>query len=69
MNELNHGAGKGDKERSPGWRNNFDDIHFPPAEGFVRRGNRMVKVYNPGRKVVFNHPEKLPCGENSSCEG
>jgi hypothetical protein len=57
MNELNHTNGKGDKERSPGWRNNYDEINFPPAEGFVRRGNRMVKCYTPGRKAVFKFPE------------
>ena len=57
MNELNHGAGKGDKERSPGWRRNYDEISFPPASGFVRRGNRLVKVYDINRRVVFNHPE------------
>jgi hypothetical protein len=77
MDELNHGAGKGDKERSAGWRKNYDEIDFrqrlSPAEsdGFMRRGNRLVKCYTAGRKAVFNFPEApacpappypLPCG-------
>jgi len=69
MNELNHGSGKGDKERSPGWRKNFDEIAFPPSEGFVRRGNRLVKCYTPGRKAVFNFPEKPAVLEPLKCGG
>jgi hypothetical protein len=59
MNELNHSNGKGDKERSPGWRSRYDEITFPPAEGFARRGNRLVKTYTPGRVAVF---KSLACG-------
>lgn len=65
MNELNHNNGKGDKERSPGWRQNYDAIAFPPAEGFARRGNRLVKAYGTGRKAVFNFPE--PATKKCDC--
>jgi hypothetical protein len=56
MNELNHTNGKGDKERSPGWRNNYPDINFHRGEkpdGFARRGVRQVKCYTPGRTAKF----------------
>lgn len=67
MNELNHTAGKGDKERSPGWRKNYEEINFPPATGFARRGNRLVKAYG-GRKAVFNYPEINPStGHQEGC--
>jgi len=79
MNELNHGGGKGDKERSPGWRHNYDGIDFHRnawlEDGFARRGNRLVKVYDAGRQVEFRFPEAPPaniceCQERSSalCE-
>lgn len=50
MHELNHGAaGKGDKERSPGWRNNYDEIqNFKKngIPGLQRVGaNRFRKTY------------------------
>jgi len=59
MDELNHSAGKGDKERSPGWRRNYDEIDFHRSEatdGFARRGNRLVKAYG-GVVARFNFPE------------
>lgn len=31
MNELNHGPGKGDLDRSPRWRDNYNAISFPDA--------------------------------------
>jgi len=45
-----HGAGKGDAERSPGWRDNYDEILFPRdprvSDGFERKGvGRLVKRY------------------------
>ncbi len=61
MNELNHpGAGKGDKDRSPGWRANYDevDFHRDQSDGFTRRGNRLVKCYTPSRRAVFIFPDK-----------
>lgn len=45
---LNHGPGKGDKSRTvfnADWRAKFSEIHWPPAEGFVRRGNKLIKRY------------------------
>jgi hypothetical protein len=58
MDELNHSAGKGDKERSPGWRRNYDEIDFHRStrDGFARRGNRLVKAYG-GVVARFNFPE------------
>jgi hypothetical protein len=56
MQELNHTGGKGDKERSPGWRKRYDEIDFHRGEkssGFARRGNKLVKVYAPGRVAIF----------------
>ena len=44
---LNHGAGKGDKERSSKWRENYGEIYWgilnPP--GFIQRGTKQVKRY------------------------
>jgi hypothetical protein len=58
---LNHSAGKGDKERSPGWRANYSGIDFHRSEapdGFARRGNKQVKLYGqPGRVAKFVFPE------------
>ena len=61
MDELNHSAGKGDKERSPGWRRNYDEIDFHRStrDGFARRGNRLVKAYG-GRMARFTFPETPP---------
>jgi hypothetical protein len=54
-----HPAGKGDKERSPGWRGNYQEIDFhrDQPDGFSRRGNKQVKVYAPGRRAVFIHSQ------------
>ena len=68
MNELNHGPGKGSADRSPGYRRNIGEVDFHrPAtgdgEGFARRGNRLVKVYDKGRKAQFRFPEEASvCG-------
>jgi hypothetical protein len=57
MQELNHTGGKGDKERSHGWRKQYDEIDFHRGSeatgGFARRGNKLVKVYSPGRVAIF----------------
>lgn len=50
MNELNHGAGKGDKDRTrnaKAFRANYNLIAFPKTtSGFVPRGfGRQVKKY------------------------
>jgi hypothetical protein len=76
MNELNHTNGKGDKDRSPGWRDNYDAIDFHRGEatdGFSRRENRLVKTYTPGRRAVFTvacggtrcQPVGAPCNSQS----
>ncbi len=41
---FNHGPGKGDKERSSGWRANYDEINWTGV-GMVRRGTKLVKRY------------------------
>jgi hypothetical protein len=48
---LNHQAGKGDKERSPGWRENYPEIEWgKPTEGFVEvRPGKVRKVYGVDR--------------------
>lgn len=47
MQELNHTNGKGDKERSPGWRENYPSIQgFGTATGFTRiNSGRIRKSY------------------------
>ena len=47
---LDTGAGKGDKDRSPGWRDNYDEVNWgkrEPSEidGFIRKGNKQIKYY------------------------
>lgn len=43
--------GKGDADRSPGWRDHYDDISWPDggkrqsSDGFSRRGGKLVKRY------------------------
>lgn len=45
------GAGKGDGDRSPGWRDKYHDVNWPDGginkseEGFVRKGGKLIKVY------------------------
>lgn len=46
---LSGSAGKGDADRSPGWRANYDSINWNPFVteiGFVKRGNKYVKHYH-----------------------
>jgi hypothetical protein len=45
-----HGAGKGDAERSPGWRENYPEINWPGVSG--------LKEVKPGhfRKVYGSQP-------------
>lgn len=45
---MGSGAGKGDSDRSPGWREHYDEIdwHRDFVEtDFVRKGGRLVKRY------------------------
>jgi len=41
---FNHGPGKGDKERSPGWRSNYDEINWTGV-AMEREGAKLVKRY------------------------
>ncbi len=48
MNELSHGPGKGDKDRSPGWRKNYEDIDWKrdqQPDGFRQYSTGKRKVY------------------------
>ena len=47
MNELNHSPGKGDKDRSPGWRNHYDEIDWQrnTSTGFRQYSKGVRKVY------------------------
>lgn len=67
---LNHpgtGSGKGDADRSPGWREHYDDINWNAPEwkpgeplrdinnGFREVGrNRIRKVYGQAPPVMFD---------------
>jgi hypothetical protein len=65
MNELNHTNGKGDKDRSPGWRDHYSEIKFTAAEGFFRVGpNRIRKRY--GTRIERREP--VAAGEIGSQE-
>lgn len=48
---LSGGAGKGDAERSAGWREHYDEIEWTPREnkwdGFQRGTMGFRKVYRP----------------------
>ena len=43
---ASHGCGKGDKERSPGWRANYGDINWTGVTGMVCDGAKQVKRYS-----------------------
>lgn len=58
-----HGAGKGDAERSSGWRNNYSEINWPGVSGLQRdRRGRLVKTYGPKppefQVVAHSNPEE-----------
>ena len=59
-----HGAGKGDVDRSPGWRDHYDEVTWTEGDkraegnGFVRRGGKLVKRYGQAE------PEKLEKAPN-----
>jgi hypothetical protein len=51
---ADHGAGKGDADRSPNWREHYDDVAWPDGgksrsegDGFVRKGGKIIKRYGP----------------------
>lgn len=59
------GAGKGDADRSPGWREHYHDIDWPDGgrrlatDGFIQRGGRLVKHYGvrePVKNTEFITP-------------
>jgi hypothetical protein len=59
MHELNHINGKGDKDRSPGWREHYDEIAWPHDNtGFVRiTPHRIRKIYSVTQGTVVTLPE------------
>jgi hypothetical protein len=43
---ADHGAGKGDCDRSPGWREQYDTINWPKDNsGFRTVGGKQIKRY------------------------
>lgn len=50
-----HGAGKGDADRSPGWRDQYDTVNWPHSdEGFEQVSeHRKVKRYGPREATKF----------------
>ena len=57
MNELNHGPGKGDKDRSPGWRKHYDSIDWQRDKNTGWQRHRTItgvfrKVYRNKKPVI-----------------
>jgi hypothetical protein len=65
-NLFNHGAGKGDKNRSKlddNYRANFEAIAFPHSdEGFVKREGKQTKRYGPAAPARFDHSPDIKVG-------
>jgi len=68
MHELNHGQGKGDKDRSPGWRNRYDEIDWQrdKTTGFRKGSMGIRKIYrrNLQSQVPAPEPETPPVFES-----
>lgn len=61
-----HGAGKGDTDRSPNWREHYDEVQWPDGgkahsegNGFVRRGAKLVKKYGTTEPEKFDIPPNI----------
>lgn len=81
---LNHpgtGSGKGDADRSPGWREHYDDINWNAPEwkpgealrdinnGFREVGrNRIRKVYGQAPPVMFEVNTSTTQDEPCTCD-
>jgi len=51
---LNHTAGKGDKERSSKWRENYQDINWgDEPRGFIPDGAKQVKMYRESPEGTY----------------
>jgi hypothetical protein len=60
------GSGKGDADRSPGWRDKYDDINWRRKnedDGFRRIGSRLIKLYGPKAKELLNEQSTTNTGE------
>lgn len=60
---LSHGAGKGDKDRSDpaAFQRGFGNIVWGrEADGFERKGNRLVKRYGPAARPEIESIIALP---------
>jgi hypothetical protein len=76
MHELSSQAGvngKGDADRSPGWRHNYSEIDWGilEAEGFERIGpGRIRKTYPVKRESSCEYPEMKSggCCNGGVCE-
>lgn len=52
----NSGAGKGDKDRSPGWRDHYDEIDWGVIDPFIADGT--YKIIRKGGKVIKKYGKK-----------
>jgi hypothetical protein len=44
--DIGLGSGKGDADRSPGWRKQYETIQWPHMiHGAITRGNKTTKKY------------------------
>jgi len=58
---LNHTAGKGDKERSSKWRENYQEINWGAGpEGFTPDGAKQVKTYRESPEGTYATVVCLP---------
>ena len=47
------GAGKGDSDRSPGWRDNYPEINWPGVDGLEEKSaGRFIKYYGPSKSTA-----------------
>jgi hypothetical protein len=66
MHELNHINGKGDKERSPGWRDNLDSVSgFGHCTGFVRVNAARIRKSYPSYPTAA---ERGGAGPGDHCD-
>jgi hypothetical protein len=58
---ASHGAGKGDADRSPGWRGHYDDVEWPHSDaGFeTLPSGKQVKRYGAPAAVIFERGPRI----------
>lgn len=48
--DIGLNGGKGDADRSPGWRDHYDEIEWPHDVQFIQRGAKQIKRYGNQNK-------------------